>query len=222
MNLFEWGELFFYIIILIGSIISTIYAAYRRKEHKHITEIRKKEAIENKNNMEKELEKDKEFHIKNSMIVRLITDDKIRDIKEIAKKSNCTLEECFLKIKYLEEKKRIPNIHLNTRAYTLIECSPEDEMLLQKYTPYLNNRKFEVHRKNEFKYEELLYLYKKDLIPEIEIDEENKTIIFLDLHRTDDLVTIVCSNCGSINDVNRNSKCKCKYCQSVINAVNKK
>lgn len=222
MGLFEWAEMIGWLLFIIASIISTIYSAYRRKEHKHLMEIRAKEEIENKSNIEKELEKDESFHIKNNKIIKLITEDKLRDIKEIAEKSGCTLEECFLKIKYLEEKKRIPNIHLNSRAYTLIECSPGDEILLEKYTPYLNNRKIEAHRLNEFRYEEILYLYKKDLIPEIDIDEETKTIIFLDLHRKDDLITVVCGNCGSINDVNRGSKTKCKYCKSIINIVNKK
>lgn len=222
MTLFENIELLGYLLLFLGSIIASIYGAYMKKEHERKKKYREIEDRENKLNMEKELESDPNFQIKNNKIVKLITEDKVRDVKEIAEKTGCTLEECFLKIKYLEDKKRIPNIHLNTRAYTLVECLPGDEILLQKYTPYLNNRRVEVHKQNEFRYEEILYLYKKNLIPEIEIDEETKTIIFLDLHRTDDLITVVCSSCGATNDVNRGSKTKCKYCQSIINTLNKK
>lgn len=211
------------LVIVILAIIPKfiLYLKKRRIERTYKQKIKEEKA--NCDIYEKELEKDVNFHIKNDKIKKLIIEEKIRDIKEIAERTGCSLEECFLKIKYLEEKGKIPNIHLNTRAYTLIECSYADEELLKKYTPYLNNRKMEAHKQNEFRYEEILYLFKKGLIPEIDIDEENKTIIFLDLHNSNnDLVTVVCSNCGSINDINRGSKIRCKYCGSLIVSHKKK
>lgn len=169
---------------------------------------------------EKSYENNQSFRTKADSIKNMIMDDKIDDIKEIANNSNSSLEECIMIIAFLENKEIIPNLYINTRLYKLVECSHEDEVLLKKYSSFLSRRStnYSVNNGSNFNFSELLYLYKKGLVSEIEIDEENKQIIFLDLSKNqgNDFISVVCSNCGALNDVNRGQKVTCKYCGSKI------
>lgn len=169
---------------------------------------------------EKNYNKSLSFRTKVDNIKRMIINDKIHDIKELANKNKASLEECIMIIKFLETKNFIPNYFINTRIFILAECSVDDEKLLLKYRAFLNGKtkNYSTGTGTNFSYLELLYLYKKGLAPEIEIDEENKQIIFLDLNKkhTKDLISVICNSCGALNDVNRGQKIKCKYCGSEI------
>lgn len=158
-------------------------------------------------------------------IVSLIKTDNVTDVKKIAKLSNCSLEECVLRIRYLEEKGLLPNIHLNTIIFKVIKCSDEDEKLLKIYLPTINAKK--LHKINfnlhSSKFDDILYLHKKGLIPEIEIDEKNKKITYIDFNKKikRDLISIRCKSCGALNDVNRGVVTKCKYCNNDIDEIDK-
>ena len=67
-------------------------------------------------------------------------------------------------------------------------------------------------------YEEILGLYKNDLINGIKINEVDKEIIYYTIEKSKvtDLISVECDNCGAINDVDRGIKTRCKYCNTII------
>lgn len=72
-------------------------------------------------------------------------------------------------------------------------------------------------------FEDLCYLDDKGLINGIILNKIDKKIIYysVEKHKNElDLVSINCSNCGAINDVNKGSKVRCEYCESIIEAPN--
>ena len=202
-------------------IFSPFFIMNKRKKHDNDSK-EEKNWVNEIYDKERYSEKDSK---KNNKIISLIKADKETDVKEIAKVSNCSLEECVLRIRYLEENGLIPNIHLNTNIFKLIVCNDEDEALLNKYLPTIRAKNIDKVKfgQNNCNFDEVLYLYKKGLIPEIEIDEDNKKITYIDFNKKikRDLVSVRCKNCGALNDVNRDIKTKCKYCDNYIYEIDK-
>lgn len=177
---------------------------------------------------------DERFDEKMNKIRNLIEIDKIMDIRKIAEKSGCTYEECVLKIKYLKNKRQIGLYYIDNKTEALIPCSPEDFKLIEKYKPYIyyNHLQpidiakrmpgvtYEILKETEEKiYKEIVYLYEKDLLNGIKINEVDKKIIYYTIEKNkieNDLITISCPNCGALNDLNRGSKTRCEYCDSII------
>jgi len=56
-----------------------------------------------------------DFDKKIKKIEHLINIENERELKEIAKKSNCYYEECILKIRYLMNKRRIKKMYIDTK-----------------------------------------------------------------------------------------------------------
>ena len=69
---------------------------------------------------------DNQFNEKINKIYDLIVNKKYSDLDQIAKESGCTYDECIMKIKYLENKRMIENLHIDTLTRTIKECSKED------------------------------------------------------------------------------------------------
>ena len=63
---------------------------------------------------EKNYNKSLSFRTKVDNIKRMIINDKVHDIKELANKNKASLEECIMIIKFLETKNFIPNYFINT------------------------------------------------------------------------------------------------------------
>jgi len=177
--------------------------------------------------------RDKEFDDKLNIILSLIN-SKECNIKKIAEKSNCTLEECVLKIKYLKNKRLLGDYYVDTNNFVLLPCSEEDQRLLDKYKPYIYGSHLQVKEianlvsnkgykdiqelENEV-FEELLYLDKKGLINGIKIDDVDRKIIYYTIEKRkidSNYESIHCDNCGAINDVEVNGKVRCGYCNSII------
>ena len=59
------------------------------------------------------------------------------DIKKIAELSFCTVPQCVIKIKYLENKRLIDNVYIDTVNFKILPCSREDEELINLYKPYI-------------------------------------------------------------------------------------
>jgi DNA-binding Lrp family transcriptional regulator len=175
---------------------------------------------------------DEHFEKKLFKIKMLIGEGK-RDIKEIAQESDCTFEECILKIKYLQKKQILTQFHIDIKGNELIECTPDDLKLIKKYTPFIYNNNFTLDeitikkrrsttqnynklRDNIFK--ELKYLVDNDLVNGIRLNEVDKEIIYytLEKQKKRDLVTITCPNCGALNDINRGDKKRCEYCKTIL------
>ena len=156
-----------------------------------------------------------------------------RDIKLIAKETNCTFEECILKIKYLEEKKIITNFHIDHKNNRLVKCSAKDLKLIKQYIPFVYRNHFtldEITVKKRISstqnyealrdkiFNELKYLVDNDLINGIRINEVDKEIIYYsnEKEKRRDFITMTCPNCGAINDINRGGKVRCEYCSTIL------
>ena len=80
------------------------------------------------------------FEEKLQKIYDLILNEKVTDLNYITEESGCnTLEECVLKIRYLENKRIIENHYIDLNSKTVKKCSIEDEKLLQKYCGFIYN-----------------------------------------------------------------------------------
>lgn len=175
---------------------------------------------------------DIKFNEKLKKIFKLIKDGEY-DIKKIANESNCTIEECVLKIRYLKNKRLFGDYYIDTSNLKLLPCSYEDQELLDKYKAYIYNSHLQINemanlipnkgykdieelRKEVF--DELVYLDKKGLLNGIRINTVDKKIIYytIEKKKKHDYETIHCPNCGALNDVDSDSKVRCGYCNGII------
>ena len=162
--------------------------------------------------------------------------DGVYDIRKIAELSGCTYEECVLKIKYLESKQYLNNIHIDHNAKKVIKCTPKELALLKKYLPFLRTHHFtldEITKKKrvgynqDFEklrdqiYNDLKYLVDNNLISWIKLNEVDKEIIYFTDDKKHLLTTIHCPNCGAGNEVVKGHKVRCKYCKMILEEKNK-
>ena len=176
---------------------------------------------------------DKKFNEKLNSILFLIR-NKEHSIRKIAEKSNCTLEECVLKIRYLKNKRLLGDYYIDTNNFILLPCSGEDQELLDKYKPYIygshlqvneianlvSNKGYkDIHELRDEVYNELKSLDDKGLLNGLKIDDVDRRIIYYTLEKRKydtSYESIHCPNCGAINDVEVKGKCRCGYCSSII------
>lgn len=177
---------------------------------------------------------DEEFENKLKIIWELIVLQNEDDIEKIAKLSNCSFQECVLKIQYLKNKRKIGDYYIDTNEKVIRRCLPEDQKLLNKYAYYIYNlhlqpREIAVRLPNatlnnldmleDQVIEELAYLDSKYIINGMNIDKVDKKIIYytIDKHKKEkDFITVSCNSCGAINDVPRHGKARCDYCNTII------
>lgn len=228
-------DLVFFIIFLLVVILIVVFSS---KEQEEIT-------VKNKTINEKSFQNyakfygvmipiDEEFNKKLNKIYRLIVIDKVEDINFIAKDTGCTYDECILKIKYLKNKRAIGEYYIDHIEGMIKKCSKEDLALLKKYKPYVYGKnhlqineiaarmpKTTIHNLKEREEEiiqDLKYLYSKDLINGIILDEVDGKITYYSVEKKlkKDTVSLVCKHCGAINDVTRGGKTRCGYCALII------
>lgn len=178
--------------------------------------------------------KDIKFNEKINKIYDLIVNKHEKNIRKIASASHCTYEECILKIRYLKNKRMIQNVYIDHTYGKILPCTPQDEILLKKYSNYLYRGHLQIpemavimtgvnieniNQVKERIYKDLVYLEEKDLINGIKIDRIDRVIIYYTLEKklkARDFISINCPNCGAINDLNRGGKVRCEYCQTII------
>jgi len=180
--------------------------------------------------------KDENFQYKMNTICDLILNQGVDDIEFIAKESTCTYEECVLKIRYLKNKRKIGDLYIDYVNKSLKKCSIEDQQLLDKYNAFLYKHHLQIDEiarrlpntssdnleeiKNKV-YEDLVYLDDKGLINGIILNKVDRVIIYyhIEKHKKEkDYITVNCHNCGAINDVNRGSKVRCEYCNTIVSS----
>lgn len=177
---------------------------------------------------------DDNFNNKISKILEAVNKNKERDINKIADFSGCTYDECILKIRYLKKKRKINDYYYVDYENGIIKpCSEEDRKLIIKYRPYIlkhcsveeiarkmpNARLDNLDEIKEQILNELDYLDAKNLVNELNIDKVDKKIIYytVEKHKKEkDYISIDCESCGALNDVPRNGKTKCEYCDRII------
>ena len=177
---------------------------------------------------------DIQFENKISIICKEILVEKNRNLKDLAERAGCTYDECILKIKYLQNKRIVPNFYIEHIEGRLLDCTKEDITLLKKYKPYIyknhltiseiasrlpgaNLKNLEQLKKQV--YDELKKLDEKNLINGIKFNEVDKEILYYTIEKRKqdkDIISIRCENCGAINDVNRRSKTRCSYCNTIV------
>lgn len=177
---------------------------------------------------------DDSYDVKLNTIYDLITKEQIFDIREIANKSNCTELECILKIKYLKNKRMLGDYFIDTTNHLLVPCSQSDQLLLDRYKPYIYHSHLQVDEiaaqisnpnqlsiidlRNQV-FHELNYLDNKSLLNGVLIDDVDRTITYYTIEKKKEvkgLVTSHCPNCGALNDVQIGGKARCTYCGTII------
>lgn len=174
------------------------------------------------------------FEKKMNSIYQSVVNEKQRDIKKIAAKANCSYDECILKIRYLKNKRQIGDLHIDHVNGVLLPCTKEESELLTKYKPFLYYNHLTISemaarmpgasisnldKYKDIVFDELKLLYDKDLINGVKLNEVDKEILYYTVEKRKkekDFISIRCENCGAINDVNRGSKARCEYCDTII------
>lgn len=177
---------------------------------------------------------DGKFDEKLNKIYDLITNKKVYDINTISEKSCCNITECILKIRYLKNKRLIGDYYIDTVNNLLVPCSIEDQRLLEKYQVYIYNSHLQIKEiagvisnPNRLSpkelydviFKELNYLDEKGLLNGLRIDDVDGTITYYAIEKRkndSDLITVHCPNCGALNDVQRDGKGRCIYCNNII------
>lgn len=177
---------------------------------------------------------DREFDEKVRKIYDLIINENVDDINLIVKESGCrTFEECVLKIRYLKNKRIIGDYYIDLVTKTIKKCSEEDQKLLEKYSGYIyihhlqideitvkmpttTNINFQAAREQVFN--DIVNLYDKGLLNGIILNKVDRFISYytLDKRLQKELISKNCPNCGAINEMNRYSKVRCLYCNTII------
>ncbi len=170
--------------------------------------------------------KDEEFINKINKIKKLILEDKKNNLYDIASESNCTYDECILKICYLKNKRELGDYYIDAPAGLISLCNPDDLILLKKYQHpiYYKNasideisKELKMDKKDVWK--ELIYLDNKKLLNGVILDVVDDKIIYYRLEKRafeKDYVTINCTNCGALLDVRRGSKVRCDHCDTIV------
>ena len=174
---------------------------------------------------------DPDFNKKIEIIEEQVNTYKEENINTIAKKANCKINECILKLKYLKNKKIIDNYYyINGITKEIKKCSDDDIKLLNKYHDliYLNHYQIEemqykLKKNNESItkdeiIKELRYLYDKSLLNGIKINDDN-VIVYYTLEKkkkAEYCSTIQCPNCGALVDVPIKSSENCNYCGTIV------
>ena len=168
-----------------------------------------------------------EFDNKINSIINCVKNKKMESIDEIAEKSNCTFEECALKIKYLKNKRVFEDYYIDRINRALKKCTPEDQKILEKYYTMLYFNHFQVDEmairmpnlyKRDTK-EIADEIFNKCIINGIKLDEEKKKIIYYTVEKLKKSLfytTINCPKCGALVDVCRGGNGRCDYCNSIV------
>ena len=177
---------------------------------------------------------DDAFINKLNSIYCLIVNEKIMDLDIISKRSNCSLEETVLKIRYLKNKRMLGDYYIDTVNKVLIPCNNDDQKLLEIYKPFVygshlqiddianvlpNKDYLDIKTMRKKVYDDIKYLYDKDLINGIKLDEIDKKIIYYTIEKrkkNEGYETVHCPNCGALVDVEITSKARCSYCGTIV------
>ena len=174
----------------------------------------------------KEEFKDQDFINKINKIKELILNNGITNLHDIAVESNCTYDECILKICYLKNKRVLGDYYIDAAAGLIALCTPKDIELLKKYQHplYYKNENIDeiandLKMNKEDVWKELLYLDNKKLLNGVILDIVDDKITYYRLEKRTlekDYVTVNCTNCGALIDVKRGSKVRCKHCDTIV------
>ncbi len=221
-------------MLIVGLIAITmlvlVFHFIRSKTTKNVNEWSYKRYADFYGKMELE---DPLFDKKIKKILKLINEDKCDDIEFIAKDSGCTVEECCLKINYLKNKRMLDNCYIDKITLKIIQCSEEDIELVEKYSPFIYGRHASLEEivsfipmqgSNEKKrrkqvIRDLKYLISNNIVNGVIFNEVDEKLIYyhVEKHKKEkDYITVSCSKCGALNDVDCGNKVRCRYCNAIV------
>lgn len=166
-------------------------------------------------------------------IIKKLIDSGEDSIDFIAEEAGCTTEECIMKINYLKNKRVLDNCYINRDSNTLCRCSKDDMILVDKYKSYIygghlsldeliatvptNTNDYQKKRAQVIR--ELKYLIDNNILNGVIFNEVDNKLIYYTVEKHNkekDFITLACPQCGALNDVNYNSKKRCRYCENII------
>jgi hypothetical protein len=182
---------------------------------------------------DKKILPDELFYKKIEKIIYCVRNKNMESIQEIAKNSNCSFEECILKLNYLKNKQILNDLYIDRINQVIKKCSEEDIKILEKYynmlyvdhfqliemairMPNLYNRPLEEISDEIFN--DLKYLYDKCIINGIKLDEEHKKIIYYTVEKhtkANVYISVNCNKCGALVDIPFGGHARCSYCNSM-------
>ena len=174
------------------------------------------------------------FNDKIKSIIDCVNNKRMDSIDEIAKVSNCTFDECVMKLRYLKNKRVIGNYYLDKINRTVRKCTEQDDEILKKYYNMIYVNHYQIsemakqlpnyHNKpltiiEEDVYKDIKYLYDKSIVNGIKLIPSTKEIKYytIEKHKKEEYcVTINCPKCGALVDVEKGKSVRCDYCNSLV------
>ena len=166
--------------------------------------------------------KDEDYEKKMNIIYDQVFYKKNESISDIAKKASCPISDCIMKINYLKNKKILGDYSIEQNRIYL--CDAKDEMMLNKYKPYIYQSHLQVDEivsilgeSADKIFDELQYLDHKKLLNGLIL--QNHKIIYYSIEKKKlhgNIVIVHCPKCGAFNDVDIHGKTKCGYCDEVL------
>lgn len=177
---------------------------------------------------------DKAFNKKMYKIKKAILNEGMDNIEEIAEYAECSYDDCIMKIKYLKNKRIIGDYFIDKKKKIIRKLDLDDSNLLKKYhddiyykhlqvdeiakeRSKIDNRNVKELEEEIFK--DIKYLYDKEIINGIILNEEDKSISYYTLEKkktTQWYNTLNCPKCGALVDVPKGSSERCEYCNSIV------
>lgn len=173
---------------------------------------------------------DPEFNNKMSAIIQCVNIDRMERLDEIAEKTHCNVPELILKIRYLKNKRVIDNIYIDKVNRVIRPCTVDDNEILNKYydmiykdhlsisemssrVPNYYNKPLPIIQEDVYK--DIRYLYDRDVINGVKLDDSRKEIIYYTVEKKkikETYASINCPKCGSIVFVPKKGSRICDYC----------
>ena len=178
--------------------------------------------------------KDERFKEKIDKITECVNDKKYERLDLISEEAGCPVEEVIMKIRYSKNKRVIDGVYIDRVNKLVKKCTSDDEEILNKYYEMLYSNHYLVqemaekmpnyHNKplpiiKEDIYKDIKYLYEKNIINGIKLDESRREIIYYTLEKkrkAERYATINCPRCGTLVDVVKKNTGRCEYCGSIV------
>lgn len=180
--------------------------------------------------------KGEKFTKKVDTVLQLVNKQKEKSITKIAEQIKCDEEYTITLLRYLKNKRLIDDKIIDVKAKEIHNCTKEDSVLLEKYSPFIYNSHLQINEmipllknkekkdepdlKREIVYE-LNYLDKKMLLNGIRFNRSEEKIIYYSVEKKKiekvGIEIVVCPNCGAVTyKKQEDDSINCDYCHCKV------
>lgn len=180
--------------------------------------------------------KGEKFTKKVDTVLQLVNKQKEKSITKIAEQIKCDEEYTITLLRYLKNKRLIDDKIIDIKAKEIYNCTKEDSVLLEKYSPFIYNSHLQINEmipllknkekkdesdlKREIVYE-LNYLDKKMLLNGIRFNRSEEKIIYYSVEKKKiekvGIEIVVCPNCGAVTyKKQEDDSINCDYCHCKV------